>query len=195
MSEINDFGLKRTLITGCGKIHFQAFFDRETGELRDVFCNKGLSPSGCPSHSDISRLISLAARNYIPSKDIIDQLTSVEPCPIYRTRSISLKDTSTGTSCASAIGHALSELCNIAKEKHTDYTPVTNKTPEYTLEIPIIVDSHTTTTFEEIDNKNKEVSATYLEPDTGNPCPECGAHLSYSGGCMTCNLCGWSRCD
>ena len=26
-------------------------------------------------------------------------------------------------------------------------------------------------------------------------CPNCGADLSYTGGCITCFDCGWSRCE
>ena len=26
-------------------------------------------------------------------------------------------------------------------------------------------------------------------------CPECGAELSFTGGCNVCSSCGWSKCS
>jgi len=29
---------------------------------------------------------------------------------------------------------------------------------------------------------------------TGDKCPECGADLIYTAGCISCNSCGYSKC-
>ena len=39
-------GLKKTIKSGCGTLHLNAYFDEETGELREVFLSKG-SKGGC----------------------------------------------------------------------------------------------------------------------------------------------------
>ncbi len=31
--------------------------------------------------------------------------------------------------------------------------------------------------------------------ETGELCPDCGAKLTYSGGCKSCPTCGWSKCE
>ena len=52
---------------------------------------------------------------------------------------------------------------------------------------------------------SEEFKKEYLAPTTNivykdeeieiAKCPKCGADLSYTGGCITCFDCGWSRCD
>ncbi len=42
----NCIGKKRTLITGCGTLHCEAFFDPDTGELLETYLSKG-STGGC----------------------------------------------------------------------------------------------------------------------------------------------------
>lgn len=52
---------------------------------------------------------------------------------------------------------------------------------------------------------SKEFKKEYLAPTTNivykdeeieiAKCPKCGADLSYTGGCITCFDCGWSKCD
>lgn len=37
----NCIGLKRTLMTGCGSLHCEAFFDPKTGDLREIYLSKG----------------------------------------------------------------------------------------------------------------------------------------------------------
>ena len=34
-------GLKRTLVTGCGTLHVTAYFDPDSGELRECYLSKG----------------------------------------------------------------------------------------------------------------------------------------------------------
>lgn len=109
------FGLKKKLITGCGNTHLIAFFNTNDGTLVETFYVKGSSGGCSSSYTAISRLISLASRNHLPTDGIIDQLKSTETCPSYRIRTVTLKDTSRGTSCASAIGYALEKMIEEAK--------------------------------------------------------------------------------
>lgn len=35
----------------------------------------------------------------------------------------------------------------------------------------------------------------YIKPDSTNQCPECKSDLMHSGGCVSCQNCGYSKCD
>ena len=137
--KVNDncIGKKRTLRTGCGTLHCESFFDRETGELREVYLSKG-SSGGCNNFMiGLSRMISLSARGGIDIYDIVDQLKSSGTCPSYAVRFATKKDTSKGSSCPVAVGYALIDMyeelqqelglsnCNIKEEKD-----IKNKCPE-----------------------------------------------------------------
>ena len=103
-------GLKRTLITGCGSLHCEAFFDKDTGDLRECYLSKG-STGGCNNFMiSLSRMISLSARGGISIDKILDQLKSCGTCPSYAVRAATKKDTSKGSSCPVAVGNALKEL-------------------------------------------------------------------------------------
>lgn len=103
-------GLKKTLVTGCGSLHCEAFFDKESGDLRECYLSKG-STGGCANFMvGLSRMISLSARGGIPIDNILDQLKSCGTCPSYAVRTATKKDTSKGSSCPVAVGQALKEL-------------------------------------------------------------------------------------
>lgn len=106
----NCIGLKRTITTGCGTLHVEAFFDPETGEMYETYFSKG-STGGCNSYmTGLSRMVSLAARGGVSFDDIIDQLQSTLPCPSYVRRHATQNDTSKGTCCPSAIAYALVDM-------------------------------------------------------------------------------------
>ena len=148
-------GKKRKLITGCGSLHCTAFFDSETGDLKEVFLNRG-SDGGCMSYMNaMSRLASLSLRSGCTADEVINQLRSVSTCPSYAVRKATKGDTSRGSSCPMAVANALQEMCDEMKHRK--------------------------------DVKPSEKS--------GNPCPNCGSELQFSGGCNTCPNCGWSKCD
>lgn len=148
-------GKKRKLMTGCGSLHCTVFFDSETGDLKEVFLNRG-SDGGCMSYMNaMSRLASLSLRSGCTADEVINQLKSVSTCPSYAVRKATKGDTSKGSSCPMAVANALQEMCD--EMKHKD------------------------------DVKSSEKS--------GNPCPNCGSELQFSGGCNTCPNCGWSKCD
>lgn len=162
----NSIGKKRTLTTGCGTLHCEAFFDPDTGELLETYFSKG-SQGGCNNFMiGLSRMISLSARAGVDIYSIVDQLKSCGSCPSYAVRSATKKDTSKGSCCPVAIGNGLIEMykefINEINEEYDDINPKLNK------------------------NKKKILL---------NPCPQCGEPLVFEGGCNICKSCGWSKCD
>lgn len=106
----NCIGKKRTLRTGCGTLHCEAFFDPDTGDLLETYFSRG-STGGCAnSYTGLSRMISLAARGGVDVYSIVDQLKSSGVCPAYAVRSATHHDTSKGSSCPVAIGNALIDM-------------------------------------------------------------------------------------
>ena len=169
----NCVGRKRTLHTGCGTLHCEAFFDPDTGDLLETYFSKG-SSGGCNNFMiGLSRMISLAARGGIDIYSIVDQLKSSGTCPSYAVRTATKHDTSKGSSCPVAIGNALLDMYKEVQNEINDDEDIIK---EY--EIKDIVDE-------------KVVKKTIKKA----VCPSCGGNLVFEGGCNTCKDCGWSKCD
>lgn len=159
-------GKKRKLVTGCGNLHVTAFFNKKSGQLHEVFLNKG-STGGCNNFMNgLSRMISLSARNGISIEDICDQLNSSGACPSYAVRSAKFHDTSKGACCPMAIGNAL-------KDMQREMMGELDSFKKYIAPL------------EEVKQR----------AEIKNPCPNCGAELIYSGGCNFCQSCGYSKCQ
>ena len=108
----NCIGKKRTLHTGCGTLHCEAFFDPDTGDLLETYLSKG-SSGGCNNFMiGLSRMISLSARGGVDIDSIVDQLRSSGTCPSYAVRAATQHDTSIGSCCPVAIGNALVDMHN-----------------------------------------------------------------------------------
>lgn len=175
-------GKKRTLQTGCGTLHCNAYFDPNTGKLVEVYLSKG-STGGCNNFMiGLSRMISLSARAGVAIEDIIDQLLSCGTCPSYATRRAVKKDTSQGSSCPVAVAYALKQMQKEMIKELADKRFIESCQESFNEKIEVDSD--------EVDIY-KNQSSTY-ESET---CPECGSVLSYESGCMTCRSCGWSKCD
>lgn len=167
----NCVGKKRTLHTGCGTLHCEAFFDPVTGELLETYLSKG-SAGGCNNFMiGLSRMISLAARGGIDIYSIVDQLQSSGTCPSYAVRRATKHDTSKGSSCPVAIGNALLDMYDEMKNE------ISYDENEKEIEQEIVVQP-----------KTEQIIAKPI-------CPECGAELLFEGGCNTCRNCGHSKCD
>lgn len=165
----NCIGKKRTLQTGCGTLHCEAFFDPDSGALLETYLSKG-SSGGCNQFMiGLSRMISLAARGGIDIYTIIDQLKSSGTCPSYAVRTATKHDTSKGSSCPVAVGNALIDMY---EEMQNDINEEDD---------------------EQIVNHNL-VNVNSVEV-TKPKCPQCGGELVFEGGCNTCKNCGWSKCD
>lgn len=164
----NCIGKKRTLRTGCGTLHCEAFFDPDNGQLLETYFSKG-SSGGCNNFMiGLSRMISLAARGGIDIYSIVDQLKSSGTCPSYAVRTATKHDTSKGSSCPVAIGNALLEM----------YEEMMDEVG-----------------FSDIEEKELEVITPKIVPVSKAKCPQCGGELVFEGGCNTCKNCGWSKCD
>ena len=172
-------GLKKTIKSGCGTMHVNAFFDEETGELREVFLSKG-SKGGCLAFTNaVSRLISLLARKGAPLEEIVDQLNSVVVCPSYAAARAAGKEVSPGSSCAASIAKALLEMQAKFQKMFIDDE---DEPHELTKKEPVKLDKERIT---------KEVKG----PEFAI-CPECGEKsLMYSGGCNSCTNCGFTKCS
>ena len=169
-------GYKRKIVNGCGDFSEQIFFDDFTGDPLENFIAMG-DGGGCSRNLEaISRLISLCLRGGIDVNEVIKQLKKVHSCPAYRARKIQQGDTSIGTSCPSAIGYAIEELCDKINERLFDGVD------------------------DEIDDENMDIwyEASHSEIEDLEPrptCPECGEPIVFEGGCNICKSCGWSKCD
>ena len=117
----NCIGKKRTLHTGCGTLHCEAFFDPDTGDLLETYLSKG-SSGGCNNFMiGLSRMISLCARGGIDIYSIVDQLKSSGTCPSYAVRTATKHDTSKGSSCPVAVGNALLEMYEEFQNELNDF--------------------------------------------------------------------------
>lgn len=165
-------GMKRKLITGCGSLHLMAWFDSLTGDIMEVFVGRG-SSGGCEKNlTAMTRLISAGLRGGVPLEYILDQLESCGGCGAYQTRRAVHKDTSPGSSCATAIAIALREMQAKARlEVCCDEEDL----PEKALKV-------------------KAVKGKTVTQDDTRKCPECGQELTFEGGCNICKSCGWSKC-
>ena len=175
----NVVGKKRTLTTGCGKLHCEAFFDPVDGKLLEVYLSKG-STGGCNSFMiGLSRMISLSARGGVDIFSIVDQLNSCVACPSYAVRSATKKDTSRGNCCPMAIGNALLDMYNEMQNEISD---------------PEELDDEDYIWYEKEKFGDKRTKV--KKDEYGYPiCPNCGERLFFEGGCNVCKSCGWSKCD
>ncbi|MBR3772753.1 MAG: adenosylcobalamin-dependent ribonucleoside-diphosphate reductase, partial [Clostridium sp.] len=161
-------GKKRKLQTGCGSLHVLGFFDPVTGDLQEVYFNKG-STGGCANFMvGLSRMISLLCRAGVSIYDIKDQLDSTGACPSYAVRSATKHDTSKGACCPMAIGNALVDMYNEMKDD-------------------LFWDEDTDKTV------SSDISPALKEVSSPSKCPECGNVIRHEGGCDICPSCGWSH--
>lgn len=160
-------GLKRTLYTGCGTLHCEAFFNPKTGDILETYFSKG-SSGGCNNFMiGLSRMISLATRGGVSLDAIVDQLKSSGTCPSYAVRTATKHDTSKGSCCPVAIGNALVDMHKEFMDKY------------------VISDAE----------HFKQVTTEDTEQPSKAKCPQCGSGLVFEGGCNTCKNCGWSKCE
>lgn len=178
----NCIGRKRTIRTGCGTLHIEAYFDPDTGELLETFLNRGSSGTCASNLSGLSRMISLSARGGVDIGTICDQLKSSLPCPSYAVRSATKHDTNPGNCCPTAIGNALMDMYKEVQSELFD----------------LDLDEVKTAPARAVTVKEAKDLSKPPKKDVDHPsdrCPVCGSPLLHTGGCHSCANCGWSRCE
>jgi len=172
-------GITKRVKTGSGNLYITINED-EYG-LCEVFTNIGKAGSQAQEESEaIGRLISLALRSGIDVKDIIKQLKGIGgPSPVWENGEVIL-------STPDAIAKSLEWYIN-EKEKQNKNVSGNGKNGIELHNSPIelqqldakIGDDHSSNT------DNKKLITT---------CPECGTTVYHESGCLTCPMCGWSKC-
>lgn len=169
-------GVTEQVKTGCGKMYITVNSDHEG--IIETFITTG-STGGCQGFAEgVSRLVSLALRANIAPEAIIDQLTSVS-CPNFlrrRARDASL----VGKSCPDIIGRILAQ--ELARGDG------------YRLEQILGEVLEEASAADEPEENRGPVALDDAELIRRGICPDCGARLQYSEGCLVCR-CGFSRCD
>lgn len=161
-------GRKRKIMSGCGAIHVQAYFDDVTGKMMEVYLAKG-SQGGCNSFlTGTSRMISLALRSGTPLETVTDQLKSTPSCPSYAVRAATKKDTSCGNCCPTALANALADM----QKQVFDELGI-----------------------EDSSEQPSHVISKAMQSIIKSTCPECQEELVFEGGCNSCKNCGYSKCS
>lgn len=165
---------KFKLHTGCGTLYLFVGVD-DDGKIYDIFTNTD-GVGGCTINTQAnSRLVSAAIRGGVPIEYVITQLEKAGSCPSYQYARGAGKKVSKGRSCAGAIANVLKKILaesEIDEEDQDDQA------------VETVADKQTKKVQPLIDTTELEV------------CPECGAKLTHTGGCVSCLVCGkWSKCS
>ena len=171
--------LMRTLQTGCGHLYITAKFDPVTGDLLEVFPNKGSSGGCICSITGTTREISTASRGGIPIESTIDQMKSCPTCASYAVRAAKYGDTSKGSSCPAAIGYALEDMHSVVMDRIADDCSEDSVMVRDWEEEPVV-------------KTDEHEDQYYIDHGV---CPQCHEPLKHEGGCVICKSCSWSKCD
>jgi len=159
-------GITQRLDTGCGKLYLTINSDPQTGEVIETFVTTG-SDGGCRAFTEAtSRLVSMAIRAGVPLSQIVEQLISTRSCPSWQFSRGKGRVLSPGSSCPSAIGHALERTTAQAGIQLKAFTPNLGAG---------------------VENNPGRISGQ-------QDCPECGQDLIPAEGCYNCPQCGFSKC-
>jgi len=153
--------------TGCGSLYVTINEDEQG--IAEVFVQLGKSGGCAASQTEaIGRLLSIALRSWVNPEALIRQLKGIR-CP-----SIGFDNGEIVTSCADGVAKILDKYLKgeyrRIKVDVSGIIPLTEFTEEGGVE---------------------EKTRTKL---IGGVCPECGNILEYGEGCMTCRMCGYTKC-
>ncbi|SVC34586.1 uncharacterized protein METZ01_LOCUS287440, partial [marine metagenome] len=164
------YGETKRIRTGEGTLYITVNED-ENG-LCEVFTAIGKAGGHAAAQSEaISRLISLSLRSGVNPKAIVKQLKGISgPNPTWEDGRLIL-------STPDAIGKALDDYL---ESRHSKKNSEDKK-------------SLTITMAEESEERSSDVADFTLRSVTN--CPDCGGPVQFESGCITCQGCGYSKCD
>lgn len=127
-------GITQKFKTGCGNLYVTVNKD-EDGNICEVFTNTGRA-GGCPSQSEATaRLVSIALRSGVSTKEIVSQLKGIRCASTIRQKGLKV------LSCPDAIGRLIEKVgkMNIETEVSEE------KEPSTTVKASVVVDKFTRT--------------------------------------------------
>ncbi|HOO97523.1 MAG TPA: vitamin B12-dependent ribonucleotide reductase [Caldisericia bacterium] len=164
--------------TGCGNLFVTINSDKEG--VCEVFATMGKSGGCAAAQSDgIARLISLALRAGVDTKEIIGQIRGLR-CPAP-----SWGEKGTVLSCPDAIAQAL--------EGHLRRISISSKpktTDDEAGHDGLVVATDSNPSHESASSSDENVNIFGHNPQ----CPDCGSMLEFAEGCVICRACGYSKC-
>lgn len=170
-------GRTKQLKTGCGTLFVT--INESEDEIYEVFLKAGAT-GGCAAFTEgTARLISVAIRYGVPVGVIIDQLRSVR-CDNFR-HQVGKNPELKGKSCPDVVGKLLKE--------YQDRLKVSDQPKENSVKK---VDKDIASP--KVTITDKSVIQTILQALDDAKCPECGAKLAHTEGCITCFECGYTHC-
>lgn len=153
--------------TGCGSLYVT--INEDEHGIAEVFVQLGKSGGCAASQTEaIGRLLSVALRSWVDPEALIRQLKGIR-CP-----SVGFDNGEIITSCADGVAKVL--------EKH-----LRGEFKKIKLDVKGV---KPLTEFTEEKERNEEPRTKLI----GGMCPECGNILEYGEGCMTCRMCGFTKC-
>ncbi len=157
-------GTTHRMRTGCGSLYVTVNEDEQG--LFEVFARMGKSGGCIASHSEaIGRLISLALRARIDLDSITNQLRLIR-CP------------SPGWDQSGERIHSCPDAVGIAIERHAQQRDMEGGAPKPPQE----------------QQQQPEAASSGVKSGMCPQCPECGAMLDMGEGCVSCRVCGFSKC-
>ena len=154
----------------CGKLYITINRD-ENDNLVEVFIDPGKS-GGCTANAEcIGRYASACMRAGMSVDAIVDVTKGVKCSACMQAKG--MKKNIDGLSCGDVIAKTIQEEY---KRYHCDGCPNIKKVQPK----PV---------------NEKIVNLLGAINDKKNKCPECGAPINNSGGCVICPTCGYSKCD
>lgn len=158
--------------TGYGNLYVTVNNDQD-GRPFEVFATIGKSGGFFQEQSEgMCRMISTALRAGVSVKEIIDQLKGIRgPMPIFGQRG-------TIYSLPDAIGQILEDHIGVTREH----------------DIPLFETKEPAAILAPINTEEPESKKQIADFGHMPGCPDCGAALRMAEGCMSCPVCGFSRC-
>lgn len=169
--------IERKIKIGCGKIILMVGWSDAEKAIQDFYVIRS-GQGGCERLLQATSISMSGMLRLGGTLDNIEKaIRGVGTCSSFTRERTKGSKLSPGNSCGDAI---LKELRKFEKEMRNQERIA--KTQEKNSDI--------------VKDKVKEVQSIFKQNniDNGAKCPECGASLSFEGGCMTCHNCGYSKC-
>ena len=168
-------GTTTKIQTGCGNLYVTINED-ENGPC-ELFSQLGKTGGCIASQTEaISRLISLSLKFGVPIENVRDQIRNIR-CP-----NASWSNGATVYSCADGIGLAIDGYI-----KERDERKAPGLFPEM-----VETTEESGAKFDPQSEARRKVTKRLAE--LGPQCPDCSEMLEFKEGCVTCRMCGYTKC-